>query len=279
MIYTRDMSAGVLDTIDLNILRYDALSVRNTLASYTGGLTSSAEWGPCQRLIVDHMNGFGPQPNRYFVYNGTKRIAVFVKHDPDNTNQRFTWYDENNNIQYVYTTDIEQDVIALLEVKGSRLSYGPDNKLVFIKCPQRLSHPIVISFFDDFGLPQTVNLEMGAFSVEDASDNSFTSISGQVSYEIDKTPRILLNCGLGAVPKEMKQFFSGLCNSPCYQVAIPFTNEYGITYYKNVNVGGMFKLYADKFTKSLSVEGSIQIDVKDLPIIEESYGEINIHSL
>ena len=273
------MSSGVLDTVDLNILRYDALSVRNTLASYTGGLTSSADWAPVERLVVDHMNGFGPQPNRYFVHNGTKRIAVFVKHDPDNINQRFTWYDENNNIQYVYTTDIEQDVICLLEVKGSRLSYGPDNKLVFIKCQQRLSHPIVISFFDDFGLPQTVELEMGAFSVEDTSDNSFTSISGQVSYEIDKTPRILLNCGLSAVSREMKQFFSGLCNSPCYQVCLPFTNEYNITYYRNINVGGQFKLYADNFTKSISIEGSLQIDTKDLSTVEECYGEINIHNM
>lgn len=279
MIYTRDMSSGVLDTVDLNILRYDALAVREDLANYTGWLTSSADWAPVERLVVDHMNGFGPQPSRYFVYNRTKRIAVFVKHDPDNINQRFVWYDDDNNIQYVYTCDIDQDMIALVEVRGTRLSYGPDNKLVFIKCPQNLSHPIVISFFDDFGLPQTVELEMGAFSVEDASDNSFTSISGQVSYEIDKTPRMLLNCGLGAVSREMKQFFSGLCNSPAYQVCIPFTNEYGITYYKNVNVGGMFKLYADSFTKNLSIEGSIQIDVKDLPIIEESYGEINIHSL
>lgn len=273
------MSSGVLDTVDLNILRYDTLSVRTTLASYTGGLTSSADWGPCQRLLVDHMNGFTEQPDRYFVHNGTKRIAVFVKHDPDNINQRFTWYDENNNIQYVYTTDIEQDVICLLEVKGSRLSYGPDNKLVFIKCPQNLTHPIILSFLDDFGLPQTVELEMGAFSVEDSSENTFTSISGQVSYEIDKTPRILLNCGLGAVPREMKQFFSGLCNSPCYQVSLPFTNEYGITYYKNVNVGGTFKLYADNFTKNLSIEGSIQIDAKDLSVIEEAYGEVNLHDM
>lgn len=273
------MSTGVLDTIDLNILRYDALAVRNTLASYTGGLTSSADWGPCQRLLVDHMNGFTEQPDRYFVHNGTKRIAVFVKHDPDNINQRFVFYDDGNNIQYVYTTDIEQDVIALLEVKGTRLSYGPNNKLVFIKCQQNLSHPIILSFFDNYGLPQTVELEMGAFSVEDTSDNTFTSISGQISYDIDKVPRVLLNCGLRAVPKEMKQFFSGLCNSPCYQACIPFTNEYGITYYKNVNVGGQFKLYSDRFTKSLSVEGSIQIDVKDLPTIEEAFGEVNLHNV
>lgn len=273
------MSSGVLDTIDLNILRYDALGVRNTLASYTGGLTSSADWAPVERLVVDHMNGFTEQPDRYFIYNGVKRIQIFVKHDPDNINQRFVFYDDDNNIQYVYTTDIEQDVICLLEVKGSRLSYGPDNKLVFIKCPQRLSHPIVLSFFDNYGLAQTVELEMGAFSVEDSSENTFTSISGQVSYDIDKVPRVLLNCGLGSVPKEMKQFFSGLCNSPCYQVCVPFTNEYGITYYKCINVGGMFKLYSDNFTKSLSIEGSIQIDVKDLPTIEEAFGEINIHSL
>lgn len=273
------MSSGVLDTVDLNILRYDALAVRKDLANYTGWLTSSANWAPVERLVIDHMNGFGPQPNRYFVHNGVKRIAVFVKHDPDNINQRFVFYDDDNNIQYVYTCDIEQDVIALVEVKGTRLSYGPDNKLVFIKCQQRLSHPIILSFFDNYGLVQTVELEMGAFSVEDTSDNTFTSISGQVSYDIDKVPRVLLNCGLRAVPKEMKQFFSGLCNSPCYQVSIPFTNEYGITFYKNVNVGGIFKLYSDNFTKSLSVEGSIQIDVKDLPTIEEAFGEINLVSL
>lgn len=280
-IYTRNMSQGLLEAVDLETLNNDPIEKRIDLYHDAIALTSTAEWGPIDAVHEEYLYGFSPLPDRYWVdASANTRLCVSVVHNPDSINQRFVWNLKDGS-QVVSTKDITEDCLCYIAIPEGAvsLSYSDGNKLVFLECVPKCVHPIEVAFYDNHGIPQLATLELSKFSLQNTAQSSFKSITGEIKYDLGKVPSTQVSAGLGVIPRQLMMFYSGLCNSEIYEITVPYTTPLGVQSRQVIHAGGAFQLHADNFTKTYTLEGTLNVNTEDLSILQEAFGEINIHSL
>lgn len=273
-IFTRHIQENqVLGTLNLNIATRNPIQSQLLMKTYLS-ILAMKEFDPILVVPVDYLDGFCETPDRYWIHCNLRRVAVFVRRIPGVVNQRFVWKTPNQP-DVVVTADITQDSMVFLEVQGQTLSYGKE-KLLFIECQDNLVHPINIVFIDNFGLPQTVQLETGAWSTSCETTNTFRSISGEIEYGLEKIPYNALTVGQSAIKRELKDYYAGFVNSLSYAVML---NEIGDDYLmKTIDTTLRDEsLTSDSFTKQYAISGVLSFNTKDVPALTEAYGELNIH--
>lgn len=268
MIYTRHCPTGqVINTLDLKYLTQNVTSLQLYLGVYELFMKMD-------KIIytypVAKLDGYCDAPDRYWVRTANDVVCVLVHPDPDNEIQRFVWKKADGVNDIVVTEKITKESLVFLKIQSDTLSYENDDKLLFIECSPTYKHPISIMFFDNFGLPQTVELETGEWETAIANVGTFRSITNEVQYPIDKLTSNSLTVGDTTIPRELSQFYSGLATSRAYKVLLDGYNTI------NTNIEQP-QTVADSFTKTYSFTGVLKFDSKDIPALLYKYGELNIN--
>ena len=274
MLYLRHLDAdAILDTLDLELAHYDPMRERAEVKLYYS-IMQSEQYLPPYAIPVDHLYGFCEVPSRYWIHTCLKRICVFVKYNPESPVQRFVWKQPDGN-DIIETLEIEQDSLVFLEIRGNILSYD-NEKLLFIECQDTLKHPITVLFTDNYGLVQSINLETGQWNTSDTINGTFRSISGEIEYPLEKIPSNSLNIGLSGIKKELRDFVSGIVNSRIHSVLLPGLED-GF-FIKSIDTS-LFDatLDASSWTKQYDMTGVLSFNTRDLPLLSEQYGDLNIH--
>lgn len=255
---------NIINTLNLKYTKIDTLQTSSNLDIYIQFMQAMKSM--IMVLPVTMMDGYNPQPDRYWIRPCMDKIAIFVTGSDEE--QRFVWKTEGKN-DIVLTKKIASDSIVFLLVQGDTLSYDNGNKLLFIECNEVYKHPIQLAFIDNFGLPQTCYLETGAWSSTAVSHNTFRSIEYDITYDLEKSAKNQLTVGDTSIPRELQLFFSGLVTSRAQRIIIG--NKTAETSMSDIT------LNADSFTKLYNISGIINVNTIDMPTLQIAYGEINIH--
>lgn len=272
--YTKQIPASILGTLNLIDATKNVLTQNSILLNYWNYL--SAEGSNPIIIPVKELDGYQETPERYWVRCNTPRICVFIKADIDNPTQRFEWTSENSSDKIVLTTDITDDSLVFLQVEGDKLSYDSGNKLLYIECDPTFVHPITILFEDNFGVPQTIQLETGAWASSFNATNTFKSLSRDVEFALEKVATNTMTVGDNFIPRQLHLYLDGFINSKSYFVVCEkgLTNETTLIETSVANPS----LVANSFTKSYTLTGTLQFNTSDMPKLVYSYGEVNINN-
>lgn len=272
MIYTKQIPNNILGTLNLTQSTRNVLTENDRLNTWFTYL--NAEGSNPIIIPVDDLDGYQETPERYWVRCNTPRVCVFVKADIDNPTQRFEWSSENSSDKIVLTANITDDSLVFLQIEGDKLSYDSGNKLLFIVCDPTYIHPITILFEDNFGVPQTIKLETGAWSSSFNSTNTFKSLSRDVEFVLEKTATNVLTVGDNFIPRELMLFLDGFMKSKSHFVVgvSGLTNKTELIETSLVNP----QLVANSFTKSYSITGTLMFNTNDVSKLFYDYGEINL---
>lgn len=283
MLYTRHIPEGdVLKVVDLDIVTYNPIFEKNSMELYLMLLTIDGV-EPINAIKVDTLYGFGEVPDRYSIKTAIPATTLFVHGSEEE--QRFVFSRKDMpGYETVVTKLIPEDSIVFVRfqnIEKDGETYTPDTlaydngKLLTFECNRTYKCPIILAFTDNFGLLQTVMLETGAYSVSSKTENSFKSISGELSYPLDKTPITALTVGDSGIDRQYKQFYAGLSNSLIYKVLLFDRNTGEI---KSIDTTmSEASITAETFTKTYSFSGVCQFNTKDVPAFDKYVGENNIN--